>query len=365
MYLHYHSTLHVSLTHFCVYTYHSHLDKIGSRPLNRRVYSVALSKLTHSGRATIDVGQVTSAPQKSFGIAELPCLLHALIHIGTHSGIVLEVAGDKGRSLGRIDIETLTQSIGRYAVDNTKIGSLGMGSLQGRNLLRSHVVDPCGGRAVYIFPLHKSLYQMLVLTKVSHEAKFYLRIIGTQKGKLRAARHESRANFLPHSGANGDVLEIRITRGEAPRNGHGLVVRCTQATIRIDQFRKSLRIGADELFQPSVIQDFLHNRVLIYTFGEHFFARGVGVCLCFLTLGMQAQFFKQDHSHLLRATDIERVPSPVEYCVFCLAEVIRKLLRDLMQSLYIQLYSLTLHALQHSDEGHLYLQKKFFLLLLL
>ena len=80
---------------------------------------------------------------------------------------------------------------------------------------------------------------------------------------------------------------------------------------------------------------------------------------------MQAQFFKQDYPHLLRATNIERVTSPVEYCVFCLAEVIRKLLRDLMQSLYIQLYTLTLHALQHSDEGHLYLPKKFFLLLLL
>ena len=158
MYLHNHFTLHVSLTHFSIYAYHSHLDKVGSRPLDRGIYCVALSKLTHGGRATIDVGQVTSAPQEGFGIAQLSRLLHALIHIGTHSGIVLKVAGDKGRSLGRIDIETLTQSIGRYAVNNTKIGGLGMGSLQGRNLLRSHVIDPCGGRSVYILPLHKSLY---------------------------------------------------------------------------------------------------------------------------------------------------------------------------------------------------------------
>ena len=206
---------------------------------------------------------------------------------------------------------------------------------------------------------------MLILAKVRHQAKLYLGIIGTQKGKLRAARHESGANLLPHRGANGDILEIRITRGEPPRNGDGLVVRGTQASIGIDQLGECLRIGANELFEPSIIQNLLHNRVLIYTFGEHFFARGVSVCLCFLTLGVQSQLLKQNYPHLLRATHIKGVSCPMENLRLRLAEIVRELLGDLMQSLYIQLYALTLHALQHSNEGHLHLPKKFFLLLLL
>lgn len=66
------------------------------------------------------------------------------------------------------------------------------------------------------------LDEVFVAAEVGHDAEFYL---GVVRGEEDAARlgDEGFADFASVVAAHGDVLQVRVARGQAPRGRDGLV----------------------------------------------------------------------------------------------------------------------------------------------
>src|SRR6185503_12408284 len=120
--------------------------------------------------------------------------------------------------------------------------------------LRQRYAKDLGGRgAVDVFALGEGAAQVLVAGEVRHDAQLYLRIVGGHD--LRAARgDEAFADAPARRGADRDVLQVGLVRGEPAGHRGGLRVRGVHAPRRrVDALRQLVGVRGLELGEGAVL----------------------------------------------------------------------------------------------------------------
>ena len=124
------------------------------------------------------------------------------------------------------------------------------------------------------------------------------------------AWHEHPADLAAKLRADGDILKVRICRGQAARGCDKVLEGGVNAPVVRDLLDKPVGIRAFELCHGTVIENRLNDWVLALELFEH-----IRVCriaaLRLLACG-QSQLVKQDLTKLLRGIDIEFAPGEIE-----------------------------------------------------
>ncbi len=242
-----HPCLEVSRLGSAVDREHGKLDQVSRTPLNRRVDGVAPVKVAKSDVPRREVGEGPAPAEEGLCVAALGRLLdhevHRLLGLGEGGEEPLDVC--PGLLLG--DPQFAGEAVRADPVEDPEVDPLG-----GVAQLRSHRVlgkaeDPGGRHPVEVLPGAEGLDQRLVLGEVSEDAKLDLRVVRPDQAPT-VRGDEGTADPLPHLGADRDVLQIGIGRGEAARRGRGLVEgRMNPAGRRVDRLGKALDVRVQEL----------------------------------------------------------------------------------------------------------------------
>lgn len=117
--------------------------------------------------------------------------------------------------------------------------------------------------------------------------------------------------------------------------------------------RQRLDVGAEQLLEGAVIEDFSHDGVALAQRFEHLLRRGVLPALGALGLGVEAQFAKEHLAHLSRRGDGEAVARQgVDLALDGLHALSEKAARG-GQGPGVEAHAGALHVGQHGHEGYL------------
>ncbi|MNV92691.1 hypothetical protein D3C71_1873110 [compost metagenome] len=76
---------------------------------------------------------------------------------------------------------------------------------------------------MHVKPVAERVEQGLVTREMGHDAQLDLRIVGTGN-ELALGRNKGFADAAPFGSAHGNVLQVRVVAGQAPRHRHGLCI---------------------------------------------------------------------------------------------------------------------------------------------
>ena len=94
--------------------------------------------------------------------------------------------------------------------------------------------------------VQKRLLHMLIAGDVGKDAQLDLRIVGVHQ-RFTLARHKVAAQPAAQLGADGDVLQVRLGRGDAPGAGLGLDKGRVYPAIGGLGVQQSVHIGGEQL----------------------------------------------------------------------------------------------------------------------
>ena len=158
--------------------HHGHLDDVGLGALDGRVDGVALGEAPHGGVVGIDVGQIAATVEERLGVALLAGGLLGLLHVGLHAREGEEVAVDEVTGLAVGDVHALGQSVGGDAVDDAEVGLFGLLALGGSHLADVLMPDAGSRGGMDVEALAEGFDHVFVFREMSHDAQFYLTVIG-------------------------------------------------------------------------------------------------------------------------------------------------------------------------------------------
>ena len=209
VHLQYHLGAHPFGLQSLLYAYHGPLDDIGRAALYGSIDGIALGISPHHSIIAVDVGQITSALAECLGVSLLTRHLYAVRHVLAHPGVGGKVSVDELLGLGAGHSHSFCQSKGTDAIDDSKIGCLGLASLIGGHILDILVEDfgRCG--CMYIVAMGEGLYEVGVLTQMSHDAQFYLAVVGTEE-EFSLIGDKGFAYLFAQGITYGDILQIGV-----------------------------------------------------------------------------------------------------------------------------------------------------------
>ena len=157
--------------------------------------------------------------------------------------------------------QILGQTEGRDPVDDSEVDRLSVRPLLIRDLFKGSMENQRGCRPVNVLSLPIGLDQPGILGQMRQYAKLNLRVIGIDKD---AALHggENPADLLAELHAYGDILQIRLRRGETSGGRHCLLKRTMYPTIVRNHLGQSIRVRRLELCQLAKLQDISHNLII-------------------------------------------------------------------------------------------------------
>ena len=205
VYLQHHLASVVVASYRLIDLYHSYLDNIGSRALNRSIYCYSFGEAAYACILRIDVGQVQLASEESLHETVAASLLDSLLHISFYVGERFEVSVDESCRLFTWYIEPLRQTESRYAVDDTEVCGLGFSSHIGGNLSKRYLEYSCSSSGVYILSRSEGGEHIAVAAKVCHYTQLYLRVVGREQDAARLG-DECFAYLSSVVVADGDIL---------------------------------------------------------------------------------------------------------------------------------------------------------------
>jgi len=146
---------------------------------------------------------------------------------------------------------------------------------------------------------------MLVARDVGEDAQLDLAVVRGDERQVLATGHERAPDPPPERGADGDVLEVRVGRGEPAGRRDGLVERGMEAAVRGHQGRQGVDIRRPQLRVDTPLEQLVDHRMRRAQVLED---RGVGrvAGLGPLALG-QVQFEEEDLLELLGTAEVELV----------------------------------------------------------
>ena len=183
-----------------------------------------------------------------------------------------EVLLDQLGSLANGDVESLAQTVGRDAVVDTKVGRLRLAAHQRGHLFGSYLKDFSSCRRVDVIAREEGVYHRWVLAQMRHDAQLHLRVVRTEQDSTdrllmgmihRNASRKARSvvrisdkgttQGTTEVATDGDVLQIRIARGEPARGCDRLIVRSVQLTIGVAHLGQRIYVGVKQLARLTVV----------------------------------------------------------------------------------------------------------------
>ena len=199
-----------------------------------------------------------------------------------------------------------------------------------------------------VCPAAERVDQVLVGRQVREQAQFDLGVVGRQEALAFRQRHEAGADLAAELGAHGDVLEVRIRRGQAAGGGDRLVERGVHAPVARAQARQRVDVGRLDLGELAVAQDERRHLVLGGQLLEH--TRVGGVAALVLLARLEAEHLEQDVRELLGRVEVELLPrDPVD----ARGQPVELALRGLAEALEVRGVdggARALHDREHRDE---------------
>ncbi|KAG1323019.1 hypothetical protein G6F63_013160 [Rhizopus arrhizus] len=255
----------------------------------------------------MNIVQVQAAAEQGFHIALVAGLLAHPLHEVAHARVAAEVQRHVVLRLATVDAQVAGQAERAHAVHQAEVDRLG-----GTTFVRGHFLQRApehlgGGVTVHVGALLAGAHQARVLGQVGHDPQLDLRIVGRQQlAALR--RHERAADAAAVLGADRDVLQVRVRRGEAAGGGTGLVVAGVHAAgVRVDHLRQLVGVGTAQLGQAAVLQDHPRQLVLLGNRLQRLFI-GAGLALGGLHHRRQLQLIEQHRLQLLGRIQVEAAP---------------------------------------------------------
>ncbi len=244
---------------------------------------------------------------------------------------------------------------GAHAINQPKVDGFGVPALVFIHLFQRDVINRGGGGGMNILPLAERFQHGFILRNMRHDAQFNLRIVnrdqpGARRGD-KALTHAS-AKLRPR----GDVLQVRILRGNPPGGGARLIERGVNSTgSRVDLQGESVHVSGFQFGQLAKFQDFVNNRVLPAHAFQHSggsgqlaragLARAVG--------RFQAQALKKHIRELLGGIEIERFAYPRVNRILNALDLFVQLQRKICKQIQVQQDAFLFHIRQHRDKLHL------------
>ena len=212
--------------------------------MNRSIDRIALGHTTRHSVARSDVVQVAAATKDRLHVALLARFFNRTIHVLLHLGIGAEIALDQLLGLPTRNLQSLAQTKGRNAIDDTEIGRLGTTTLLARNRLDRLTEEPGRRRGMDILPMGKGGNERLVAREVSHQAQLDLAVIDRQQQMLLVRGDKGLTDAFAQIVAHGDILQVRVGRRETSRSRNSLIERrMNTPRSAIDQQGQCLHVG--------------------------------------------------------------------------------------------------------------------------
>ena len=175
----------------------------------------------------------------------------------------------------------------------------------GRDVVELELEDLGGRRAVDVHVVGERRDQALVAGQVRHDAQLDLGVVGSHQ-QVPLGRHEGLADAPAFRRAYGDVLQVRVRRGQPAGGGDGLVVRGMHPPGRFrDLQRQLVRVGAFQLADAAVVDDDAGQVVLDRELDENVLRRR-RLALGGLAYDGQFELVEEDFLQLLRRAQVER-----------------------------------------------------------
>ncbi len=158
----------------------------------------------------------------------------------------------------------------------------------------------------------------------------------------------------PSSVRIGNVLQVRIARGEPACGGDGLVEGAVNAAgRRIDQRRQRIHVRRLELREATEVEDLLRQRMLASETREHVYVgRQTGLAAAD-SARRDLQLLEQHFAKLRRRVDVEFAAGERVNLGEQCAQARVELGAHRRQPLRIDSYAAKLHAREHGDQRHL------------
>ncbi len=213
--------------------------------------------------------------------------------IGVDIGLCLRLRHAKIRGKG----------IGADAVYDAEIHGLGSLAQFIGDIFRRCAKDGSRGGGVDVGTGEEPGDHGFILRHVCQQAQFDLGIVGVHQHIVFILWDEVPAHLAPQFGADGDVLQVRLSGGEAPGGGQRLFEVGVDAPVFVYHLQKPHGIGGIEFGDLAVVEYLPHDGVDATQMAQHLAVgriAGLG-----LARGGQPQFFKQDVPQLARGIEIE------------------------------------------------------------
>ena len=325
---------------------HRALDDIGARALDRRVDRGTLAALALGLVFGGDAREPALAAEQRFGVALLADGLQGFVDITLDAREALEVSVDhRLRFLGR-HAQTPGEAPARDAVENREVDRLGAATGVAVDLAEQFL----RGAGVDVGALLERLAQRRHIGHMRRQPQLDLRIVGREQ-HMAGFRHEAFADLATDLGADRDVLEVRLGRGQAPGlRADQRVGGVHAAGGGVDRRLQRLGVGRAQLGQLPPIE---HPRGQLHALaGEGFQHRLVGGILAALALlaALQAHLLEQHLAQLLGAADSEWRAGEGENLRLQSRDLHRELRRQPGQLLAIDADAVAFHPGDHLDQ---------------
>ena len=164
------------------------------------------------------------------------------------------------------------------------------------------VEDGGGGLGVDVLAAQEDVAQHLLVGDVGEDPQLDLRVVDADQA-VAGLGDEAAADLAAGLGADRDVLEVRVDRGEPAGGGVDLQERRVQAAVVADPVGERVEVGLDELGELPEALDLGDDRVLV---ADRLQDAGVGgEAGLAAALARQAELLEQDLAELLGRADHE------------------------------------------------------------
>ena len=192
------------------------------------------------------------------------------------------------------------------------------------------------------------------MRNASQNTQLHLRIIAAHKIIIACARNENAANLFALLRARWDVLQVRVSAGQASCNRNRLLeMRMDTSRLGINKRLQAIQIRALQLGQLAMLQNGRNQRMLALECLQN-----LGICriACFrLFDNRQLQTLKKNNTQLLGRLKVELLASLLHRLLFQLRNPRRHILIKLCQKLHIRRNAAKLHLCQHRCQRQLQL----------
>ena len=195
----------------------------------------------------------------------------------------------------------------------------------------------------------------LIVCDVRKQAQLDLAVVRVHE-HLAGRGHEHLADLRAELAAHGDILQVRLSRRQAPRRRDGHLEVRVDAPVGRDLLEQPVGIGGLELRERAVIEDLLDDRVLAAQLVEHGGIRapaGLG-----LFPGRKHEPLEENSAELLRRLDVERLARERPDALLELLDAAREALAEVVQRLAVDQKARLLHARQHRTQRQLNVRKE-------